>query len=185
MLIDDYTLAILPLTCLLTENPEIGQCCVRTGKDQTAYHKVMRTGVLGYQLYAYHGLVRNQYGEKIEEGVRAYHVDMLSHIGEFGPLLAIIDDAVGIGSVITSTSQGEITTPVEMNVALALLLGLPVSPHYVTNPARRPEQITLMAPEIDWYFADLLAHSRREMLRICEGVWCNGGGPLTISSTLK
>ena len=166
MLIHDYTLAILPLAGFLTESPGIGQYCAKTGKDQEGYRRVMRAGVLGYQLYAYYVLVRNLYGEKIEKGVRDYHVDILSHIGELGPMLSIIDDAVGIGSVITPTSQGEIKTPVEMNVALALVLGLPGTPHYVTNPARRSEQITLMAPEIDKYFACLLAHSRREMIKI-------------------
>jgi len=185
LLIDDYTLAILPLASLLAEDPGIGQYCAKTGKDQVAYHGVLRSGVLGYQLYAYHGLVRKRYGEQIEERVRDCHIGILSHIGDFGPMLAMIDDAAGIGTVITPTSQGEIMTPIEMNVALALLLGLPGSPHYVTSPARRPEQITQMAPEIDWYFADLLAHSRREILRICEGVWCHGGGPLIISSALK
>ncbi|HHJ15621.1 MAG TPA: hypothetical protein ENJ80_02880 [Gammaproteobacteria bacterium] len=157
MLTDDYTLAILPLACLIAEKPVTAP---------SIYHKVLRSGVLGYQLYTYHNLVRARFSEQVEQRVRERQLALLSHLGEFGPLLAIINDAVDIGAVTTPTSQGEVVTPVEMTVALALLLGLPESLHYVTHPGQRGEEIARMSPEIDWYFADLLAHGRREMVEI-------------------
>ena len=117
--------------------------------EQAAYHEVLRSGALGYQLYTYHKLVRTRFGEQTEQRVRERQLDMLSHLGEFGPMLAMIDEAVDIGSVTTSTSQGEVVTPVEMTVALALLLGLPESVHYATNPGQQIEQIAKMPLELD------------------------------------
>jgi hypothetical protein len=50
-----------------------------------------------------------------------------------------------------------------MNVALALLLGLPESPDYAATAARRAEQIARMQPEIDWRLAHCLTCAREEI----------------------
>ncbi len=168
LLTDDYTLAILPLATLLAEKPGIEQCSARTGKDLSLYHGVLRTGTIGYQLYIYLGLVRGRFGEQVWQKVRERQLGILSPVDEFGLMLDMIEAAVDIGAVITSTAQGEVVTPVEMTVALTLLLGLPESVHYVTRPEQRAEQIARMPPEIDWYFADLLAHGRREIVGVFD-----------------
>lgn len=167
---DDYILAILPLASLIAENPGIDQCYALTCDDLRDYHKVLRSGVLGYKLYTYHKLVRIRFGPRIERQVRTHHLDILSEICEFSPVLDIIDDAVHIGTITTSTSLGEVVTSVEMTVALALLLGLPESLHYATSPGQQAAQIAQMPAEIDSCFADLLAHGRREMVRTFEGL---------------
>ncbi len=169
MLTDDYILAILPLACLMADKPGIGKCC-RMVEGQAAYHEVLRSGVFGYQLYTYHKLVQARFGEPAAQRVRGQQLDMLSHLGAFAPMLDMINEAVDIGTVVTATSQGEVITPVEMTVALSMLLGLPESVHYVTDPGQRAEQIARMPPEIDWCFADLLAHGRREMVSVSEAL---------------
>ena len=163
LLTDDYTLAILPLARLLVEDKGVGQCCASAGRHGAAYRRVLETGLLGYRLYTYHGLVRERFGSNVGQRVRERHISMLSHVEELGAALALIEGAVGIGTVTTSTPLGEIVTPVEQNVALALMLGLPGSPHYVTRPSQRAGQLLRMAPEIDWCFTDCLASGRREM----------------------
>lgn len=165
MLTDDYSLALLPLARLLGEQENTGLCLASARFDR-AYRGVLQTGVLGYQLYTYYGLVQTRYGQEVERNVRDYHIGMFSHVDELASMLEMIDGAVRIGAVITSTALNEVTTPVEMNVALALLLGLPESPHYVTDPGQRLAQITLMVPEIDWCFADCLVRARKGMIEV-------------------
>ena len=159
---DDYTLAILPLARLLGENEGIGLCLASAGYGQTC-RGVLQSGVLGYQLYTYYGLVRSRFGQDVEHKVRSRHTGMFSHVGELASMLEMIDGAVRIGTVVTPTALSEVATPVEMNVALALLLGLPGSPHYVTEPGQRAAQATQMVAEIDWCFAECLARARRGM----------------------
>jgi len=170
LLSDDYTLTILPLACLMAENTEVEQYCARASEDSAAYHEVLRSGVLGYKLYTYHNLVRAWFGVQVEQRVRDHHLDMLSHIAAFAPMMTIIDGAVHVGAVTTSTLQGDVVTPVEMNVALALLLGMPESANYASSPGQQIAQITRIPPEIDCYFAGLLAHGRREMVRTFEAM---------------
>ena len=55
-----------------------------------------------------------------------------------------------------------------MTVALALLLGLPESVHYVTSPAQRSVQIARMPLDIDWCFAELLGQGRCEITRVFQ-----------------
>jgi hypothetical protein len=160
---DDYTLAILPLGHLMNENDTGIPCCEWAPGEQEAYSKVIHAGLLGYRLYTYHALVRKYFGGDTVQRVRDHHLEMLGHIHELRSLLAIIDEAAEIGAVTTQTELGEVTSSVEMNVALALLLGYPESPHYVTRPKQRSVQITRMTPEIDWHFADCLACAGREI----------------------
>ena len=177
---DDYTLAILPLHHLMSENDSGNPCCEWAPGEQKVYSEVIHAGLLGYRLYTYHGLVREYFGGDMVQRVRDHHLKMLGHIRELRSILSIIDEAVEIGAVTTQTELGEVTSPVEMNVALALLLGYPGSPHYVTRPKQRSLQITRMTPEIDWHFAECLACASREIRfdfsRLADG-YCLTGKP--------
>ena len=157
---DDYTLAILPLARVKGENKGIDRCCDGAGKNGQAYRGVLESGVLGYQLHTYHGLVRDWFGETSGHEVRERHIGMFRHVQNLGHMLTMIEGAVGIGAVTSRTVQGEVVTPVEMNVALALLLGLPESPHYVTLPEQRSVQVSRMELEIDWCFSQSLIRGR-------------------------
>ena len=163
---DDYTLAILPLARLPGGIGKNGKRFAENVRDWTRYREVLETGLLGYRLHTYHRLVENSHGQGTAQRVYERHLDMFGSSQPLGNLLAIIDSAVGIGAVTTPTRLGGITTPVELNVALALLLGIPKSPHYVTRPELRYGQIARIMPELDCHFADCLAHAREEMIGV-------------------
>jgi hypothetical protein len=165
---DDYTLAILPLARLPGGIGQTGQCCAGIGRDWNRYREVLETGLLGYRLYTYHRLVASSHGPETAQRVYERHLDMLGSGPALGGLLAIIDSAVGIGAVTTLTRHGGVTTPVELNVALALLLGIPESPHYVTRPELRSGQIARIMPELDGHFADCLVRAREEMTGVYD-----------------
>jgi hypothetical protein len=166
---DDYTLAILPLAGLLG-NGTAGERCPGIEAYGPAYHGVVDAGMFGYRLYTYHAMVRAGYGQDVERKVRERHTDMFAPVVELAPLLVMIRSAVGVGEVITPTPRGEVVTPVEMNVALALLLGYPDSPHYVTGPQRRAAKTHGMAPDIDWCLAACLARGRQEMIGMFDSL---------------
>ena len=84
---------------------------------------------MGYRLHTYHRLVEKNHGQETAQRVYERHLEMFGSGQALGNLLAIISSAVAIGAVTTPTRLGEITTAVEMNVALALLLDIPESPH--------------------------------------------------------
>lgn len=162
MLTDDYTLAVLPLASLL-DNGTAGEPCPGVDAYGPAYRGVVDAGMFGYRLHTYHALVRANYGQDVGRKVCERHTDMFAPVFELAPLLVMIQAAAGVGEVITPTPLGEVVTPVEMNVALALLLGYPGSPHYASGPERRVAQMHRMAPEIDWCLASCLARGRQEM----------------------
>jgi hypothetical protein len=83
----------------------------------------------------------------------------------------MIEQSVSIGEVTTATHLGEVTTPVEMNVALALLLGYPGSPHYQVNSGQRVEQGSEIAPEIDRLLCDCLVRANQELITAFYGVF--------------
>lgn len=168
MSVDDYTLAILPMASLSGGIGQSWQYCAGNGGDWTRYRDILETGLLGYRLHTYHRLVEKNHGQETAQRVYERHLEMFGSGQALGNLLAIISSAVAIGAVTTPTRLGEITTPVEMNVALALLLDIPESPHYVTRPELRSGQIALMMPELDCRFADCLARAREEMVRVYD-----------------
>jgi hypothetical protein len=170
LLTDDDTLVILPLAHLLGGYEGEGDCPGLTAGEREAYRAVFTAGMLGYRLHTYHGLVRAGFGPAVERQVRERHTGMFAPAIELPPLLGIIEGAVGVGEVNTPTRLGEVVTPVEMNVALALLLGLPGSPHYVTEPGQRVSQARSMAADVDWWFADSLACARQDMIATFIGL---------------
>ena len=178
---DDYTLAVLPLASLLGDSME-GERCPGIVEYGPAYRRVVDAGMFGYRLYTYHGLVRAGYGPAIERKVRERHRGMFAPVVALESLLLMIEAAVGIGEVTTPTRLGAVVSPVEMNVALALLLGYPDSPHYVTGPGQRVAQTHRMAPEIDCCFAGCLARGRQEMTGTFASL--SGGTDLRVKDTV-
>ena len=59
----------------------------------------------------------------------------------------------------------------EMDVALALLLGYPGSPHYQEFAGRRKEQGSIIAPEVDQELCDCLVRAKRNMIGAFSGLF--------------
>jgi hypothetical protein len=132
-----------------------------------SYREVFVTGVCAYQQCAYLELVQWSYGRAVARQVEVHQRRLLEFTTGRGEgirrALRLIEGALETRTVSASTREGEISIPIEMNVALALLLGLPESPDYASTSALRAEQITRMQPEIDWRLAHFLACAREEI----------------------
>jgi len=161
-----YSLAALPVVYLTRQDAVLGRMHV----DKAAlnpYREVFITGTRAYQQHAYLELVRLTYGRAVSQQVAVHQHRLLEFTtgrgNGVGQALELIEGALDTRAVIAATREGEIEIPIEMNVALALLLGLPESPDYAATSAQRTAQIARMQPEIDWR----LAHS---LICACEDI---------------
>ena len=163
MKINVYTLATLPIGHLIGQLEPYERCSLDSSMD-AAYRDVINAGVWGYQLHTYLSLVHSRFGKDIKRLVRAYQLTILGWDDgrgiANGKILELIDGALDTQVVNIPTPQGTIEVPVEMNVALALLLDAPESPDYVLTPAQRAEQISLIKDNVDWHFARCLSECR-------------------------
>jgi len=161
-----YSLAALPIEYLARQDALLERMRV----DERAfrpYREVFITGTQAYQQHTYLELVRWTYGRAVAQQVGVHQRRLLDFsTGRercIGPALDLIEGALDTRVVSASTREGEIEIPIEMNVALALLLGMPESPDYAATAGARAEQIVRMQPEIDWRLASCLACAREEM----------------------
>jgi hypothetical protein len=161
-----YSLAALPIEYLTRQAALLERMRVdaRTFKP---YREVFITGTRAYQQHTYLELVRWTYGRTVARQVEVHQQRLLEFTTGRGhrskQALDLIEGALDTLAVSAATREGEIEIPIEMNVALALLLGLPESPDYAATAARRTEQISRMQPEIDWRLAHCLTCAREEM----------------------
>jgi hypothetical protein len=161
-----YSLAALPIEYLTRQEALFKRMRV----DERAfkpYRDVFITGTRAYQMHTYLELVRWTCGRTVAQQVEVYQHRLLEFTTRRGrcieQALDLVVGALDSRAVSAATLAGEIEIPIEMNVALALLLGLPESPDYATTAERRAAQIACMQPEIDWRLAHCLACAREEI----------------------
>lgn len=175
-----YSLAALPVEYLCRQESLLAQLQVDE-RALESYRAVFITGVRAYQQYTYLELVGWTYGREVARQVEVHQRRLLDFTtgsdDRVGQALRLVEDALETPTVRAATREGEIAIPIEMNVALALLLGLPESPDYVTTAARRLEQIARMLPEIDWRLAHCLARAREEIKNTFLPAFTRLGGP--------
>jgi hypothetical protein len=164
-----YSLAALPIEYLTRQDALLER--MRVDEDAlNPYREVFITGTRAYQQHAYLELVQWTYGRAVARQVAVHQHRLLEFTTGRGcrskQALDLIEGALDTPAVSAATLEGVIEIPIEMNVALALLLGLPESPDYAATAARRAEQIGCMQPEIDWRLAHCLTCAREEMKNI-------------------
>jgi len=164
-----YSLAALPVEYLSRQEALLAR--LRVDECVLApYRDVFVTGVRAYQQYTYLELVGWTYGREVARQVAVHQRRLLDFTTGRGNnidhALNLIETALETRPVSAATCAGDIAIPIEMNVALALLLGLPESPDYATTAARRFEQIARMQAEIDWRLAHCLAAGREEIKNV-------------------
>ncbi|MGD2056552.1 MAG: hypothetical protein PVJ15_07070 [Gammaproteobacteria bacterium] len=161
-----YTLAALPVDYLTRQEALLERMRVDEGA-LNPYQGVFITGVRAYQQHAYLELLRWTYGRAVAQQVAVYQHRLLEFTTGRGrcveQALGLIEGALDTQAVSATTREGEIKIPIEMNVALALLLGLPESPDFAATAARRAENVARMQPEIDWRLAHCLMCAREEI----------------------
>jgi len=165
--IDTYMLAMMPIAYLVNQDDAFDRLREQPDEIEPVYREVINTGVLGYQLFTYQALTGSNYSQEVQRLVREYQLIVLDREHRAGDVLKktldLIEGALGAGTVSIPAAGGNIEVPVEMNVALALLLKEPASPDYSSNAS---QQIYRIGADVDWCFARYLSRGREEILRI-------------------
>lgn len=168
-MLDVYELAMLPIVHLVSQADPFERYCGQTGELTDDYRELVNNGIRGYQLYIYQVLIGFYFGEETRQQIRS------CQLAVFNPevlekTLDVIEVALGTRGIKVSADSGDIQVPVEMNVALTLLLDMPCSPDYVPDPSLRYARIVSMGMGIDWQLADCLASAREEMINTWSAI---------------
>lgn len=171
MILEPYSLALLPFASLTNRIAPFDRYCRGDCVLEEPYRAVVNDGVLAYQLHVYLGLVRQHFGMKIKRLVHKYQLGMLADVAgtgrEIADLLELIKVALGTAAITIHSCSSETEVPLEMNIAVLLLMDAPQSPDFVAAPAQRAEQIGRIGMDVDWCFAECLARGRAEILDAC------------------
>ena len=164
-----YSLAVLPIDYLDRLGDPLETACVPKDLDPP-YRGVYSDGIRAYQLTTYLNLVRTHYGRGVANQIGNYQQRLLQPDGAapnaITTAIELVQGALGSESVTADTDHGKMDIPIEMNIALALLLGMHSSPHFSTRPDQRTEQASRMGMDIDWSLSHCLTHAREEMERV-------------------
>lgn len=163
-----YGLAVLPIDYLSRLGDPFEQTCKEQNVDP-AYRDVFTTGIRAYQLVTYLKLVREQYGRGVANQISSYQHRLLEKESG-GDIISytirLIKDVLDSDTVAVDTEIGSIDIPIEMNVALSLLLGVASSPHCVSHPDQRSAEIGSMDLDIDWLLSHCLTRARDDMKKV-------------------
>ena len=166
--IDPYELAMLPMIRLSPDaEPSETYCGSDLSKLDPAYHDVVNTGLWSYQLYTYLELLQRLFGQNIKREVRDWLLDMLNANDFAGDRLVtvftVIENAMHASHSTMDTGSGLSCVPVEMSIALAMLLDLPESPDLAISAGDRQARIRLINADVDQYFAASLKCARNDV----------------------
>jgi hypothetical protein len=163
-----YSLAVLPIDYLSRLECPFEQLCKDQGIDPD-YREVFTAGIRSYQLVTYLKLVREHYGRGVANQINSYQQRLLDKEPGGKPInhaIRLINRALDSDAVAADTDHGRIDIPIEMNVALSLLLGVASSPHCVSHPDECAAEIGTMRLDIDWLLAHCLTRARDDMQKI-------------------
>ena len=165
--VDIYALAVLPIRYQATRGELFAQIC-REREIDAAYRDVFTAGIQGYQLTTYLMLLHRYYGRRVADRVWSCQRHVLGRDTADCPAVRamdLINHALGGNAVVAATQAGLVDIPIEMNVALSLLLGMPESPDFVALPERRMDQIKRMRLDIDWELSHCLFRAYEEVVK--------------------
>jgi hypothetical protein len=164
-----YSLAVLPIDYLDRLGDPFETTCAPKDIDPS-YRGVFSDGIRAYQLTTYLMLVRAHYGPGVANQIGNYQQRLLqpdrTAPNAITTAIELVHGALGSESVTADTNHGRMDIPIEMNIALALLLGMHSSPHFSTRPDQRTEQASRMGMDIDWSLSQCLTHAREEMEQV-------------------
>lgn len=174
-----YGLAVLPIDYLSRVGCPVEQVCSDQRVDP-AYHGVFTSGIKAYQLVTYRELVRSHYGRGVANQVGHYQQRLLQKEPEGRELhdsLTLVDAALQSETVSADSMEGVIDIPIEMNIALSLLLGATSSPHYAIDLDRRVQTMSELGKDVDWVLSRCLLRARDNMENVFSPLLsCIGSG---------
>lgn len=160
-----HVLAVLPVDYLSRRGCPCQQVC----NDQVidpVYQDVFRAGIKAYQLVIYRQLLGDHYGRGVASQIATYQHRMIAKEADgrvLNDAVNLIGSALDSRAVTADTHTGAVEIPIEMNVALSLLLGVKSSPHYANHPDERAVEIASMDMDIDWILSRCLTRARKDM----------------------
>ena len=161
-----YSLAVLPVDYLDRRGDPLETACSDRNIEPSCRH-VFASGIRAYKLASYLELVREQYGRGVANQIGRYQQRLLQTDGEMrneiSTALQLVRGALESESVTADIGRGRIDIPIEMNIALALLLGMPASPYFASGSEQRAAQAGNMGMDIDWSLSQCLMRARAEM----------------------
>ena len=163
-----YSLAVLPIDYLSILGCPFEHLCKDQGLDSD-YREVFTAGIRSYQLVTYLKLVREHYGRGVANQINSYQQRLLDEEPGGKPInhaISLINRALASDTVAADTDHGRIDIPIEMNVALSLLLGVTSSPHCVSHPDECVAEIGAMGLDIDWLLSQCLTRARDDMHKV-------------------
>ncbi len=163
-----YGLAVLPIDYLARLGDPFEQTFTEQGVDPE-YREVFSAGIKAYQLVTYLKLLREHYGRGVANQVGSYQQRLLEQEAggrNISNTIKLIKVALDSDTVAADTDHGRVDIPIEMNVALSLLLGASSSPHCVSHPDQRSAEIGSMDLDIDWLLSSCLVRARDEMKKV-------------------
>jgi len=166
--VEIYGLAVLPVDYLSRLGDAFEQLCKEQGIDPV-YREVFTTGIKAYQLVTYLKMLREHYGRGVANQVAAYQNRLLEQEPGGHPInhaIKLIHGALDSDTVAVDTTSGSVDIPIEMNVALSLLLGIMSSPHCVSHPDKRAIEIGDMDLDLDWILSKCLGRARDEVQKV-------------------
>jgi hypothetical protein len=164
---DIYALAVLPIEYQATQRELFARICNDREID-TVYRKVFTAGIRGYQLATYLMLLHSYYGQRVAEQVWSCQCRLLDRDTAdkaVARAMELIGQALGSKAVAATTETGSVDIPIEMNVALALLLGMRESPDFVMRQEQRMDQVNRMRLDIDWDLSHCLVRAHAEIVQ--------------------
>lgn len=160
-------LAWLPLAFMIEQDvQQTGSTAV--ADSDAAYHEVMTTGSLVYQLYSYHGMVRRRFGDEVTRQVQELQCEIFEREqpgagAAIVSALLLVETALHASVVGGKAGSVHFALPAELAVALALLLGLPESPDYYAG-SKGDDRPVYSVPGIDDRLARLLERGKHATL---------------------
>lgn len=164
-----YSLALLPVDYLDRLGDPFETTCA--GKHiEPECRPVFTTGIRAYQLATYLRLVREHYGRGVANQIGSYQRRLLQpendSMDKDAIAVELVRGALESERVTAEAHHGSVDIPIEMNVALALLLGMPGSPYYSSDAEHRIVKVSSMGKDLDWSLSQCLVKAREEIERI-------------------
>ncbi|MDH3831234.1 MAG: hypothetical protein OEU78_05935 [Gammaproteobacteria bacterium] len=164
-----YSLALLPVDYLDRLGDPFETACA--GKHiEPGCRPVFTSGIRAYQLATYLRLVREHYGRGVANQIGSYQRRLLQpeddSMDKDAIAVELVRGALESERVTADAYHGSVEIPIEMNIALALLLGMPESPYYTSDAGHRIEKVSSMGKDLDWSLSQCLVKAREEIERI-------------------
>ena len=122
---------MLPISHLASRTEPFDRYCTGNCELEESYRAVVNEGVRAYQFLIYLILVEEYFGPEIRRQVHEHQINVLGEIsdtcGSIEHAFELIVTALATKEIRISTEHGDVDVPLEMNIALLLLLTSPRS----------------------------------------------------------